>query len=338
MIRPMQTVDLTLDEIHALVVDALTGNGCDLANAEAVARTVSAAERDGAESHGLFRIPGYVAALRSGRVNGRAVPTSTRRTPALLHVEGDHGFAPLALERGLPELAAMAREVGIAAMSVTNSFHFAALWPEVEALAAEDLAGIACVNYAAVMAPHGGQRAIFGTNPLAWAWPRGDGDPVVADMATSAMARGELMLAARAGESVPEGMGLAPDGQPTTDPGEILAGTQLPFGGHKGSAIALLVELLAAAATGDAFSDEVVDEVVDGGPPRGGEFVIALCPELIAGAGAQARSDAFLKRFEAIEGARLPGRRRQERRREAGPRAVNAAVVEQLRSFASGKR
>jgi delta1-piperideine-2-carboxylate reductase len=129
-------------------------------------------------------------------------------------------------------------------------------------------------------------------------------------------------------------MGLAPDGQPTTDPEAILAGTQLPFGGYKGSAIALLVELLAAAATGDAFSDELVD---DGAPPLGGEFVIALCPEVIAGAGARARSDAFLRRFEAIEGARLPGQRRHQRRREAGPRAVNSDLVERIRGLAAGE-
>jgi len=326
----MQPLSLSLSAIHTLVETTLRANGCDADNAAAVARTVAAAERDGAESHGLFRIPGYVAALRSGRVRGEARPIVEQVTPAFLHVDGDYGFAPLALERGIPELARSARELGIGVMSVTNSFHFAALWPEVEALAAEDLAGIACVNYAAVMAPHGGRQPIFGTNPIAFSWPRRAAPPVVADMATSAAARGELMLAHRAGRSVAPGSGLDADGNPTTDPGRILEGVQLPFGGHKGYAIALLVELLAAAGTGDRFSDEVVDDVKDGGPPPGGELVIALSPRLLGGPGTSDRTEAFLDRLASVPGARLPGRRRQARRADGGPRVVNARLVQRI--------
>ncbi|MEM1189694.1 MAG: Ldh family oxidoreductase [Pseudomonadota bacterium] len=329
----MSRIELSVDEIHDLVGRALLANGCDRANTDAVARTVAAAERDGAESHGLFRVPGYVAALRSGRVRGDALPRVTQKTAAFVHVDADRGFAPLALERGIPVLAASARELGVALMTVTHSFHFAALWPEVEALADEQLAGIACVNYAAVMAPHGGQSAIFGTNPLAYAWPRPERDPVVADMATSATSRGELMLARRAGQQVPPGNGLGPDGQPSTDPEAILQGVQLPFGGHKGSAIALLVELLAAAATGDSFSDELNDEVRDGGPPRGGEFVLALSPEVLAGTGSTQRTEAYLERFESLSGVRLPGSRRRARRREPSPRSVDAKLVDKIRSL-----
>jgi delta1-piperideine-2-carboxylate reductase len=223
----------------------------------------------------------------------------------------------------------------VAALAINNCYHFAALWPETEALADNALAGIACVNYAAVVAPHGGSEALFGTNPLAFAWPRPGADPVVADMATAAMAQGEIQLAAQAGQPVPEGTGVDADGAPTTDPAAILAGTQLPFGGHKGSAIALLVELLAAAATGDAFSYEVAGDSADGGPTRGGEFILALDPAVLAGADTGARSEAFFRRFEAIPGARLPGARRHGRRREAGPRAVDSALLARIRSLAA---
>lgn len=329
----MSTVRLTIPDIRTIVETTLRANGCDEANASAIARTVAAAERDGAQSHGLFRIPGYVAALRSDRVCGAARPKVQQVTPAFVHVDAQHGFAPLALERGIPELARITRELGIGVMTVTDSFHFAALWPEVEALAAEDLAGIACVNYASVMAPHGGTQPIFGTNPLAFAWPRQDASPIVADMATSAMARGELMLARKAGNAVPAGNGLTAEGEPTTDPGEILDGVQLPFGGHKGYAIALLVELLAASATGDAFSDEIVDDVADGGPPPGGELLIALSPKLLGGQGTVARTEAFLERLAAIPGARLPGRRRHAHRADNGPREIDAKLVERVRAL-----
>ncbi|MHA7817024.1 MAG: Ldh family oxidoreductase [Pseudohaliea sp.] len=328
--------DTTLDlaAIGALAEEVLAANGCNAANAAAVARTVTAAERDGARSHGLFRIPGYVAALRNGRVRGDADPTVREVTPAFLRVDGAGGFAPLALERGLPALAAAAKKLGVAAMTINDCYHFAALWPETEALAGKALAGIACVNYAAVVAPHGGSEAIFGTNPLAFAWPRPGAEPVVADMATAAMAQGELQLAAGAGHQVPEGTGVDAAGQPTADPAAILAGTQLPFGGHKGSAIALLVELLAAAATGDAFSYEVAGDSADGGPTRGGEFLLAVDPAVLAGADAGERTEAFFRRFEAIPGARLPGARRHGLRRAPGPRAVDSALLARIRALA----
>jgi delta1-piperideine-2-carboxylate reductase len=254
-------------------------------------------------------------------------------TPAFVHVDANHGFAPLALEQGIPALARITRELGIGVLSITNSYHFAALWPELEALAEKDLAGIACVNYASVMAPHGGTQPIFGTNPFAFAWPRPEAPPVVADMATSAVARGELMLARRAGRSVPPGYGLDASGAPTTDPAAILEGVQLPFGGHKGYAIALLVELLAASATGDRFSDEVVDDVKDGGPPPGGELVIALSPRLLGGEETDGRTSAFLDRLAAIPGVRLPGQARHQRRADSGPRKVNARLLARIREL-----
>jgi delta1-piperideine-2-carboxylate reductase len=152
-------------------------------------------------------------------------------------------------------------------------------------------------------------------------------------MATAAMSNGDIRLAAQAGERVEEGVGLGPDGKPTTDPRAILEGVQLPFGGHKGSAIALLVELLAAAATGDTFSDDGAKCIADGGPTRGGEFVLALAPALLAGSAHAGVTEAFLRRFESIPGVRLPGTRRLARRREPGPRSVDAALVETIRAL-----
>ena len=140
----MTTVDLTLDEIHDLAHGAMTANGCNEANAAALADIVTRAERDGSHSHGLFRIPGYVKALRSGKVDGAATPTVTRRTPAVIQCEGHGCFAPLAQATALPVLAEAAQEIGVAALSLTGIHHFAALWPETEFLADRGLVGIAC--------------------------------------------------------------------------------------------------------------------------------------------------------------------------------------------------
>jgi delta1-piperideine-2-carboxylate reductase len=231
-------------------------------------------------------------------------------------------------------LAEAAKTYGVAVMAVTHAHHFAALSPEVEKLAAEGLIGMACVNYVPVVAPAGGTTPIFGTNPLAIAWPRPGRDPVVLDMATSAMSRGEVTIAARDRRHVPLGTGLDAKGKPTTNPDEILKGVMLPFGGHKGSGLALMVELLAAAAVGERFSFETAaEDNKDGGPPRGGEFVLAMSPELMAGPGWAAHAEGFFAQFDAIEGARLPGARRMKNRKDHGPRKVDAGLVEKIKGL-----
>ena len=330
----MARVSLPLDQIADLARQAFSSNGCDKANTEALVRTVVNAERDGLLSAGLFRVPGYVISLRSGKVNGHAIPTITHASPVVVNVDGDNGYAPLAIERGVPALAEAAKQFGVAVMSLTHTHHFAALWPETEALAAEGLIGLACVCYTPLVAPAGGKEPLFGTNPISFAWPRPGRNPVAVDMATAAMALGEVQIAAREGHSVPLGTGLGPDGEPTTDPNEIVKGTLLPFGGYKGSAIALMVELLAAGATGERFSFEAAEaDNKDGGPPRGGEFVLAISPELVAGPDWAEHCEEFFRRFDAIGGARLPGSRRHINRTSAAPREIDADLVERIRAL-----
>ena len=239
-------IELTLEQISALINEVMIANGCDDANAAALADIMTRAERDGSHSHGLFRVPGYVKALRSGKVDGKAKPLVAKKTPAIIHVDGRGCFAPLAQAVGLPVLAEATAEIGVAALSLTGIHHFAALWPETEYLADRGLVGIACTAYMPMVAPAGSKAALFGTNPISFAWPRPGKTPVCYDMATAAMAMGDLQIAARDGKSVPPGTGLDADGNPSTDPAAIAKGVLLPFGGYKGSAIAMMVELLAA--------------------------------------------------------------------------------------------
>ena len=330
----MSKISLTLDEIHALAHAAMVKNGCDEANADALADIVMRAERDGSHSHGLFRIPGYVKALRSGKVDGTARPTVTRRTPAVIQCEGHGCFAPIAQATALPVLAEAAAEIGVAALSLTGIHHFAALWPETEYLADRGLVGIACTAYMPMVAPVGTTEKLFGTNPISFAWPRPGKTPVCYDMATASMAMGDLQIAARDGREVPLGTGLDADGKLTTDPAAIAKGVLLPFGGYKGSAIALMVELLAAGLTGERFSYEAKEhDNGDGGPPRGGEMVIALSPALIAGDGWESHVEGFMDRLAGLDGVRVPGARRHQNRLDAGPRAINAALVETIREL-----
>jgi len=324
----MSETELSLEQIYDLAKNVMLANGCDQANAEALADIIGRAERDGSHSHGLFRIPGYVKALRSGKVDGKAKPSLRHVTPAIIQVDGHGCFAPLAQAMGLPALAEATNNIGIAALSLVGVHHFAALWPETEYLADRGLVGIACTAYMPMVAPAGSKQALFGTNPLSFAWPRPGHPPLVYDMATASMAMGDLQIAARDGRQVPLGTGLDADGELTTDPAAIAKGVLLPFGGYKGSAIALMVELLAAGMTGEQFSFEArATDNGDGGPPRGGEMVIGMSPALIAGEGWQDHVEGFVEKLLANEGIRIPGARRHKNRLDTGPRQINATLL-----------
>jgi delta1-piperideine-2-carboxylate reductase len=307
---------LGLDEVRALASEVLLANGASPENAGAVAEVMTEAERDGCPSHGLFRLPGYVASLLSGRADGRAVPEVEDTAPGLVRVDAGNGFAPPALVAGRGPLVEKARSQGVAMLGIRNSLHFAALWPDVEPLAETGLVAIAVVNSRSFLPPWGGRQALYGTNPMAFACPRVQGPPMVWDQASSALARGEIMIAARDGHAVPADAGLDADGQPTTDPKAILeGGTQLSFGGYKGASIALMVELLAAGLTGGNFGFESeAEHNDDGGPSNAGECIIAIDPAKAAGEGFLVRVEGLFQRLLGDGEARLPGDRRHANR------------------------
>tara|TARA_B110000438_G_scaffold188149_1_gene179799 strand:+ start:1734 stop:2738 length:1005 start_codon:yes stop_codon:yes gene_type:complete len=333
----MNTISLSLDEIYDLAKKILLHNGCDNENASILSNTIMRAERDGSHSHGLFRLPAYVAALKSKKVNGKAKPEIKKISQSILKVLGNSAFAPMVLKVGLPELIKLAKETGVAVLAVTNSHHMAALWPETEAIAEEGLVGFACTSYMPLVAPAGAKKALFGTNPISFAWPRPGKTPIVYDMATSSMAMGDVMVAARDGKKVPLGTGLNKDGKETMDPKEITKGSGgvlLPFAGYKGSAIAMMVELLAGALVGETFSYETADkDNKDGGPPRGGEFLLAISPEKITGSGWINHSEDFFKKMSSMEGVRLPGERRHKNRLDKGPRKINKELIEKIKKL-----
>jgi len=158
---------------------------------------------------------------------------------------------------------------------------------------------------------------------------------VVYDMATSTMAMGEVQVAARDGHKVPYGTGLNKDGEKTDDPSEIAnGGVLLTFGDYKGSAIAMMIELLAAGLVGDLFSFEAKEvDNNDGGPARGGEFIMALSPELIAGQNWNEHAEKFFEQMKSLEGVRLPGERRHTNRLDNGPRSINTELVNKIISL-----
>ena len=331
----MNTISLSLDEIYKLANKTLLANGCDEENANILSDTIMRAERDGSLSHGLFRLPAYVASLKSKKVNGKARPEIKKISSSVIKVLGNHALAPMVLKLGLPELIKLAKETGVAILAITNAHHMAAMWPETEAVAEEGLAAFACTSYKPMVAPAGAKKALFGTNPISFAWPRLGKTPVVYDMATAAMAMGEVQVAAREGHKVPIGTGLNKDGKETTDPNEITkGGVLLPFGGYKGSGIAMMVELLAGALIGETFSYETAEkDNKDGGPPSGGEFILAMSPEKIAGPNWDKHSNEFFEKMKSMDGVRLPGERRHKNRLDKGPRNINEELIKKIKSL-----
>jgi delta1-piperideine-2-carboxylate reductase len=151
-------------------------------------------------------------------------------------------------------------------------------------------------------------------------------------MATAAMAMGEVQIAARDGHKVPLGTGLGEKGELTDDPKDILKGVLLPFGAHKGSAISMMVELMAGPMVGEGFSFEAGEnDNGDGGPPQGGEFMLAIAPEIMGGPNWADHAEKLFTKLDAIEGIRLPGQRRHSLRLDQGPRLINADLYASLK-------
>lgn len=333
-----EPIRMTLDEVRALARKVLARQGLAPDHVDAVAETVVAGERDGCAAHGIYRLLVVAHTIRAGKVTTDAVPIVSEPATSLVRVDAGGGFAQLAFARGRALLADKARRSGIAAMAINRCVHFAALWPEVEALASDGLVAFAFTPSHAWVAPAGGTRPLFGTNPIAFGWPRPGAHPFVFDLATSAVARGEIELYRREGRPIPEGWGIDGDGQPTTDAAAALAGAMLTFGGHKGSALSTMVELIAGPLIGDMTSaGSLAHDAGAKASPYGGELIIAIDPTGFLGADAAEHLARAERLFEDIvaQGARLPSQRRYDARDRSLREGVEvpAALLEDIKAL-----
>lgn len=317
-------IHLSYADLVALLQKIFVRNGVSEENAKILAENCASCERDGSLSHGIFRMAGYVSSLNSGWVDGKAVADVEDVGPAFVRVDANGGFTQPAMLAARPLLIEKVKANGVAVLAIRRSHHFSALWPDVEPFAEEGFVALSVVNSMACVVPHGGKKAVFGTNPIAFASPRADAAPFVFDQASSAIAHGDVQIAARAGHDLKPGMGVDRDGQPTTDPKAILdGGALLPFGGHKGNSIALMVEILSAALTGGYFSGEFDWSGHKGAQtPFTGQFFIVIDPE-------RGGNDVFAERVAGIcdlvleaGQERLPGERRHLTRARAAQAGI----------------
>ncbi|MBU8536383.1 Ldh family oxidoreductase [Falsiroseomonas tokyonensis] len=303
---------LTLAEAQDLATAALAAAGANPEMARLTAQALVAAEAEGQGGHGLSRVPQYAGFLANGRADGNAIPAILAERGGAALIDARHGLAYPALDLALREAAARARRNGVAFLGITNSHHAGAMGLPVAALARQGLVALAFTNSPAAMPVPGGRRPLMGTNPVAAAFPRRDAAPLVIDMALSEVARGKIMLAAKAGKKIPLGWALDAEGNPTTDPNAALDGAMLAMGGAKGALLALVVELLCCALTGAAFGFEADSFfAAEGNRPRLGHALLAIDPGALAGeAGFADRLEFLLAAMQGDPGVRLPGSRR----------------------------
>lgn len=317
------------EEWRQLAAQILVAAGASAANSATVADALVAAEIDGISSHGLSRLPAYADQLAAGKIDGQVEPQVSQIASAVVNVDASSGFAFPAIDAGINAALPIVQTTGVAAIAIRNSHHCGVLGHHVESLARHNLLSLAFANTPAAIAPWGGAIGLFGTNPIAFACPRRGAEPLVIDMAMSVTARGKVMLAASRNEPIPEGWALDAAGQPTTDASKALSGTMLPIGGAKGAALAMIVELLAAALTQSRFGFEASSFFdAEGGPPSVGQLFLLFNMQTFGGDSVQDRIEALCNAIEADSGARLPGARRLANRQRIA--ASGIAIPEQL--------
>lgn len=294
-----------------------------------VADALVDANMAGHDSHGVIRIPQYVEAVRRGEIVPDAQPTVLRTTAVSALVDGGWGFGQVTAEAATREAVTRARAQGLAAVGAVRCTHIGRLGEYVE-MAARDgvIAFVTAGGFGGQVgaAPYGGRTGLLGTNPLAFGFPTTDDVGMVVDFATTAVAAGKIRVAQAKNVPLPPGSLLDRDGNPTTDPNAFSdGGVMLPFGGHKGYALSLVVELLGRVLTGaDDFADGNGGGATYG---RSGTFVLAVDPGLFRGKEAVVRGiEETLARVKAVPPAPgftevlIPGepeaRTRQQRERD----------------------
>ena len=334
---------ISVADLAALANTALRMSGASETMARAAAKYLVAADAQGLATHGVARVSTYCAHLKSGRAKGDAVPRIIRDSGAACLIDAAIGLGFEPCELAVEQAAQRAQAHGIGFAGVTNSHHCGALGLLIEPVARAGMVALAFSTAPAAIAPWGGKRPLYGTNPVAAVFPRPAAPPLVVDLSLTQVTRGQIMLLQNEGKPIPEGWGMDKHGNPTTDAAAILNGGSLhAMGGAKGTMLALAVELICCALTGAVLSHQLESlHLETGAPLRLGQAFIVIAPTSLAG------SDVYNERVEALvhamleeEGVRLPG----ERRRKLAERAVNdgipvsEALLSQLRELAQTAR
>jgi (2R)-3-sulfolactate dehydrogenase (NADP+) len=333
-----ETLSLSPKAARKLIFDALTGAGTHARNAGYFADAILDTELSGLEGHGFYWLQYYCEHVRSGKVDGKAVPRVAKLSPVAFRIDARRGFAHPAIEKGFSRLIPAARKNGIAGMAVHNSYNAATLGYHTGYLAKQGLLAFGFTNSTPAIAPVGGRKAVIGTNPISFAVPGKAGKiAFLIDQSASAVTWTAVKLAADEGRAIPLGWALDSDGKPTTDPARGLAGSMAPAGGYKGFGQGLIVEVMCAALAGARRGPEMGSFMANDGRPIGcGQFFIALEPKAFSGGAFSKQITALARSITGQEGARLPNARRDANRKRLAKEGlpIDRALYERLKSFA----
>jgi (2R)-3-sulfolactate dehydrogenase (NADP+) len=300
-------------ELFRMAKQALMNAGAHETMAEVTAQHLVRAEEQGLPTHGMSRVPFYCSMLRNGRADGKAKPSMAAEKAAVCLIDNADALPYESAAWAIEEVIQRARRNGIGFAGIRNSAHVGVLGIHLLKVAEAGMVGVAFTNSPAAIPAWGGKKALFGTDPVAFAFPRKGAEPIVVDLALTTVTRGKIMVAMQKGEKIPQGWALDRHGRPTTDPKEAIEqGSLFPIGGTKGAMLALAFELVCAALTGAAIGPEADSFFSEqGNKPRIGQAFLAIDPGALAG------RDKYLERVETVvrtmladEGVRLPGAKR----------------------------
>lgn len=335
------------ENVYAHMLQAFVAMGVSEQDARMEADSLIAADCWGVTTHGVAMFPNYVLNLEKGLYNAKPNLKIERRYGATLSVDGDNGLGAVTMTKALNAAMELAEQTGIAAAGVRGCNHAGACGYYSELAARKGFVSMVLAEAMPIMAPFGSREPYFGTNPIAIGMPRSEEhDQVVADMATTVVARGKILNAMRKGEAIPEGWALDSEGRPTTDPAEANKGVMLPIAGHKGSALAMAVSFLCGVMTGAAYGYDMhsMFELEREEIANVGQFLFVMKKDAFVDAQRyEERMDHFCGTIKGLKPAAgfsevlLPGepeRRSYQRRYDEGI-AFDDKLIEQMRKAAS---
>ncbi len=240
-----------------VVSQLAAGMGVPAEDAALFAEVLVDADVNGVSTHGVSRLNIYLKRIELGLIAPKAALQIDRQAGSVLVLDAGNGLGQVQARKALDLLVPMARQNGVAVATIRNSQHFGALSWYCNYAASHEMVLLAMTNCEPAMSPEGGYEPFFGTNPIAASFPTGKGFPVKIDLATSGVARGNIIAAQKKGQPIPLGWALDPEGNPTTDAAKALLGTVLTMAGHKGYALALMVELFSGVLSGSAIGPDI---------------------------------------------------------------------------------
>jgi LDH2 family malate/lactate/ureidoglycolate dehydrogenase len=327
---------MSASDFTMLLADTFCHAGLSAADAAIAAEVAAYGTLHGSDAHGAVQMPLYITGLLDGTIKSAPKVATSNNLPCCVVMDADNALGLVVSQQAMDAAIELAKKFGLGAVAVRNSSHFGGAGYYSERAARQGLIGFAFTNASPAIAPTGSKEALFGTNPIGVAFPLPNGEPIVADMATSVVARSRIRYMLALGrETIPEGWALDPDGNPTVDPAVAVKGSVLPIGGPKGYALALMVELLCSALSDGEAGFQVTYENVVKRPSTISQFFFCINPEGFVGRERYGKRAAYVaervRQAKPIEGAspRLPGARSGEIARRT--QAEGLAMFDNLR-------